>query len=693
MATPWDIPPTPEEARAAGWDAPPTAAEMGNNPNQYVSQARAAQLGFESGATLGGSTVLRGVAGADPLKALAGGRFDRTPGPRELARVYPGVPYPEAASRWFNENRPDLAAVGAADQVRKGQRGRYLVSRDAARAESDAAFDQHPWTYGLSGLAGGAATLPLAGPGAAAKGIPLLVRMGRGAKAGAKVGAAAGLIGSRSDTLGGEVVDAGIGSAFGTTIGGAAPAVAQGVKTVAVPAYRTATEWLLRAITPKVTPTASAARLTAQGIPLTTGQMDPTSFVNTVEQTALKGPVNVDAARNEAETAARALVLRQAMEPGKALPPGTIPEQLAAIQSGFDAQYGPISATPIDPVAVATMPQRLTTGRGYIPDSVRAQAAAEVQDALTVLPARISDALPENRVPKVIGLSQAGTGAQVPVDPYVVPTPPVTSPSAIPDYFRGVTRGSITQPVELPNQGLIGGAPRLQPGTSTPAAGSGWTPVIADPPPMPSVDAGDLQAVRSIIRAQLRKSVNDPKMFSALSAAEEEITRTLSGELPLGQARALQEIDGRYAILKLLEDASARSGLQGNFTWPQLGAAIKANEGKLNFGANGGLLRQLATDAEVTFRPNIPQTGMMGRIVSNLPWMDYAVGPLSRAAQHPAVRSSMIGQPIPWGAPSPAGQATGSVRGVSPQMQALIDAMRLRVGGPAPVPADEESSR
>lgn len=607
----------------------PPAAPKAFDPDAYldppptVGQGRAARLGLESGVTLGGSTVLRGVAGADPLKGLDGGRFDRTPGPRELERIYPGMPYSEAASRWFNANRPDLAAAGGADRTRTEQRGRYLVSRDAARREMDSARDQNPWTVGLSEVLGGVATAPLAGVGTAARGVPLLARMGQGARGGAKIGATAGLLTSRSDTLGGEVSDTALGSLAGTGIGGVAPAVAQGVKSAVVPAVRSAGEKTLRLLTPNLRVDPAAAELQTAGVQgLTTGLKAPGTFVGRLEAMSADGAGGMGPEREAAAASYRSAVLRRATDDADKVPlPTDVNEATADLYQRFGPRYDAIRNVPVPAEAVAGLSEAAAMPRKGVDARTIAGVKTEVDNALTVL------------------------GAQ----------PKPGPPSGLVDQF---------------------GSP------------------VATPAPTPrAAKAGDLMKVRENIREQIRaaRQSQDWDRLRLLEGAEDVVTESLDSALTPEAQAANRATDALYAKFNVVEDAVSRGGLDGNFSPRQLGAAVKKSAGRRAFAqGGGGDLRDLASAGARVFDAP-PKTGFVNFLAGVVP---KSVAPgVSRLNNSPTMQAALFGTPMPWGQVAPAGSLPGPVRGVSPQMKALIDAMRLRVGGPAPVPADEETSR
>lgn len=176
---------------------------------------------FARGAMQGGSLGLADEAagGVAALSSSASAPWQRTPGPRALARLYPGVPYPEAAQRWFAENRPDLAAAQSAEAGRQAAPEAYAAERDKQRAANEQARKDHRWSY-LGGQVAG--SLPI---GAATAGAGIHGAAGLGAVQGAGYSDAdgAGLVG---DTA----LGAGLGVAghlAGQTLGKAAAGAAK----------------------------------------------------------------------------------------------------------------------------------------------------------------------------------------------------------------------------------------------------------------------------------------------------------------------------------------------------------------------------------------------------------------------------------------------------------------------------------
>jgi hypothetical protein len=169
------------------------------------------------------------------------------PGPRALAKTYPGLPYPEAQARW---RQGELARRGYADldAAAQGQNRAFLDPahaargrevRDAERARNDAAYEANPGSYVLGSVVGSApVAIATGGAGATRQGAGLGARVLAGAKAAAPVGAAYGAGGSEADSVGGVVRDAAVGGAGAALLAGAVPVAGAAVRRVLSPIAR-----------------------------------------------------------------------------------------------------------------------------------------------------------------------------------------------------------------------------------------------------------------------------------------------------------------------------------------------------------------------------------------------------------------------------------------------------------------------
>lgn len=208
-------------------------------PREKISRGAAFARGAVQGATVNLSDEARG--GVAALASSAQTPFTRTPGPQELASLYPGVPYAEAAQQWFAANRPDVAAAQAAEAGRGAAPAAYAKARDVEREGNRLAREDRPGYY-LGGEIAGAAVPALAlGPGAS--GGSTGAKMLAGAKSAAPIGAAYGFGGSESSTPGGQMLDAFIGGTGGAAVGAAIPAA----MSLARPVLKRASDWLSEA--------------------------------------------------------------------------------------------------------------------------------------------------------------------------------------------------------------------------------------------------------------------------------------------------------------------------------------------------------------------------------------------------------------------------------------------------------------
>jgi hypothetical protein len=225
------------------------------------------------------------------------------PGPRTLAKAYPGVPYPEAQARWRQD---ELARRGYAnlDEMAQGQNRAFLDPahaehgrdvRDAERARNSAAYEANKGSYIVGGVAGGLPTAVAAPVTRAAAGAPLLARMGASAKAAVPVGAAYGFGGSEADSVPGVALDTASGAGLGYVAGGALTAAGAGFGKVARAAARRLTSPSaaeLAAMADQAVQKAQA-ELQRDGVELTSPQL---SHLHAAVEESLKAGKTVDAA-------------------------------------------------------------------------------------------------------------------------------------------------------------------------------------------------------------------------------------------------------------------------------------------------------------------------------------------------------------------------------------------------------------
>lgn len=142
-------------------DATPAEIDALTAPTPKMGPWKAAGLG----AAQGGTAYLadEAQAGAETAADAARGLNQKplmTPGPRQLAKLYPGVPYPQAAAKWFDANRPDLVAVDEADRARVAQSARFQTAAERARVPYQQAQKDQPEAYLGGNIGGAVVTLP-----------------------------------------------------------------------------------------------------------------------------------------------------------------------------------------------------------------------------------------------------------------------------------------------------------------------------------------------------------------------------------------------------------------------------------------------------------------------------------------------------------------------------------------------------
>lgn len=169
------------------------------------------------------------------------------PGPRALAKAYPGVPYPEAQARWRQD---ELARRGYAnlDEAAQGQNRAFLNPahaehgrevRDTERARNAAAYEANKGEYIFGNVVGSAPiAIATGGAGATRQGAGLGPRGLASAKAATPVGVAYGAGGSEADSLGGVARDAAVGGTGALLVAGAAPVAGAAVRRVLSPIAR-----------------------------------------------------------------------------------------------------------------------------------------------------------------------------------------------------------------------------------------------------------------------------------------------------------------------------------------------------------------------------------------------------------------------------------------------------------------------
>jgi len=159
-----------------------------------------------------------------------------------------GKAIPEDVMEAFSSDTSGVQPVrdeqGRITNLDKFPKGNYEKYRDEQRAQDKAAKEAHPWTYGLSEVAGGMAPAVLTGGGTAVAGIgkelikestkgALKAAVKKGALLGAGQGAVSGVGYSNEEDLSGIAKDALIGGTIGAGAGAVLPVVGKAIKPIA----------------------------------------------------------------------------------------------------------------------------------------------------------------------------------------------------------------------------------------------------------------------------------------------------------------------------------------------------------------------------------------------------------------------------------------------------------------------------
>lgn len=227
------------------------------------------------------------------------------------------------------------------------------------------------------------------------------------------------------------------------------------------------------------------------------------------------------------------------------------------------------------------------------------------------------------------------------------------------------------------------------------------------------IDSGDLLTVRSVIRSRVRDfradhSAESNAAAEAYEAAEDAITAALKSQLPTRINRLIEKADQKYVGFKVVDEAirSARGSPDG-FTAGQLQRAATKGESGVNIGSNDvSSLYELARAANDVFRVTSPPTG--GRVATLqaagrfLPFGSSITNKVLGAAAESGNAASMAATPLmkamsvrpsypalpPWQQEIPA-------TAITPELQALMEALRGRIGRPrfSPAYGDQETPR
>lgn len=159
-----------------------------------------------------------------------------------------------------------------------------------------------------------------------------------------------------------------------------------------------------------------------------------------------------------------------------------------------------------------------------------------------------------------------------------------------------------------------------------------------------AVDSGEVMALRSFLRQELRNLPDDARQERTLfQTAVDTLSNALDTELPSDAATALRAADMQYAKAKTVADAVGRSRDQvDGFTTKQLSTAVAQNTPTPVYQkGGGGELRALARAGEQVLSPKIPMTG--ARLLAAGP-VPYVTGPLAYAMNLPGPKAALLGQ-------------------------------------------------
>ncbi len=417
------------------------------------------------------------------------------------------------ASRAIGEALPESLGGGRGKLSLSSLLESYRRNRDENRSGNKAADMAHGGYYLGGNIAGGLAIPAGALGGAAKAGKGLLAAMKAGGIAGAKMGAATGFGMSDSDLTegeaGGAALDTAIGALGGGVLGGVLPAVGAGAKKGAE---------LLRLLRKGgyVVPTAEAERLTAEGVDLTLGQMQPDSFFGRVEEMAAKSAVgsSVSTAREKSASSARDVLLRKAGAPGAKAP--TAGAQVGQQIDELAAGYGQVYDAALD-------------GQKLQPDQYLGQGKWRglLTDENLVGAAKTKGAFELAAMDKGIDASPA------------------------------IRKRALAW--------LTNEAQRLAPTKTGANAGT--------------VDARSIQALRTSLRDKIRNlgsDGDDRQLGEIYGRAQEFVSELLEGQLPPKSADALRGADASYKSLLAARDAAKAAFVQNEeFTPGQLLMAIR----------------------------------------------------------------------------------------------------------------------
>jgi len=288
-----------------------------------------------------------------------------------------GLDYETAAGAEMALRDPQgLAAKGM------GLRDRFRWYQDAERERSRRGESEHPVRTGLGIGAGSAPSVALMPQTKAAEGAGLAARAGASA-----INAATQAATVEGGVTGGLPVDERLKRM------GAAAVIAAPLGALAPRASRMPTQAALdeAAGIPKGA-TPESAKIAAEGVPLTPGQMKPKSTWAQLEEVSTSNPIFGPKIK-EARDAAREEWARKAFgkgaAPGEAVPVGATPgENISALREGFEKAYESIRGE-MDPQAVQGVPDAFRASAAkpdvLATDATRREVARFLDNQLTLL--------------------------------------------------------------------------------------------------------------------------------------------------------------------------------------------------------------------------------------------------------------------------------------------------------------------
>ena len=335
----------------------------------------------------------------------------------------------------------------------------------------------------------------------------------------------------------------------------------------------------------------AARQLESQGVKnLTVGQSvasPETSALAALEKATADNPLGSGAARDAAKETWRVSEIAKSRKPGETPLPGETSGALAESYARFGPEYEAFRKIPVDPDAVASLPQAASMPRRGVDARTAAGVKAEVENALTVI------------------------GFKPPAPPHAHGAAPA-KPQGLVDPF----------------------------GREIPAA----------PTPPPKATVGDLLKVRENIRTSGRaaRTSQDFDRLRLLDEAEDVVTEAIESALPPKAVAALRDTDRRYATLMTVERAAPAG--QTEFTPGQLLRSVEKSAGRRSFKQGTAKGQQSAEAARDVFS-DMPFTGGRVAVLSALPGAKYWGSPLMRALNTAKGKRLLFEREFPAGLP------------------------------------------